>query len=356
MTRILLIFAAAIFFAIPHSAHAQRVALIIANSNYEVANDLPNPGRDAILIGNALRHFDTVLEYHDQSYDKLELALEEFAEKAEGAELAIVYFAGHGMEGSNANWLIPTDAKLESEDKLWTEAIGIDRILGAIAGAETQILILDACRDYPFPDAGHDPSRTERQGLGQFSSKSFSRAGTQLMVMYSAAPGMPAEDGNLNENSPFARALAKYLDDQSLSLHVMPSAVQEMVQELTEGFQRPFVTSSMGTEQIFIAANSNGGKKRGGSVVRSFASTASPVSEPTVAPEIQWAQEKALWDETKSLGEAGMRIYLEQYPEGKFSKVAEQLIQNLKAERLRATEAEDEPVFAANENSTRSKN
>ena len=131
----------------------RRIALVIGNSAYTSQGFLPNPRRDAETVAAALRNigFQTVTLEQDLGRDRLMNALRLFARQAESADWAVVYYAGHGIELSGTNYLIPVDAKLEIDRDVEFETVALERVMTAVDGAKKlRLVILDACRDNPF--------------------------------------------------------------------------------------------------------------------------------------------------------------------------------------------------------------
>ena len=131
----------------------RRVALVIGNATYRTVSHLPNPANDADLVGNALRKagVDEVTVVHDLDHEGMISALKAFARKADGADWAIIYYAGHGMEMDGKNYLIPVDATLETDRDVPDETVSLERMQAAINGAhQLGLIVLDACRNNPF--------------------------------------------------------------------------------------------------------------------------------------------------------------------------------------------------------------
>ncbi len=133
---------------------AKRVALVVGNANYEKTGSLSNPSSDALSVAQSAQKagFDEVIVARALNMQAFHGKLREFREKATGADLAMVYYAGHGVESRGKNWLIPVDAKLQTSLDLPYEAINLDRILEALEGSEIGMVVLDACRNNPFGD------------------------------------------------------------------------------------------------------------------------------------------------------------------------------------------------------------
>ncbi|MCB2087914.1 MAG: caspase family protein, partial [Sphingomonadaceae bacterium] len=219
-------------------AHARKVALVIANAEYQATSPLSNPPSDAALVAEAAKQagFDDVTLVTDVGMEAFEAALREFRKKADGAEVAMVYYAGHGMEGKGKNWLLPVDAKLEAERDLPYEAIELDLVMDAMYGAQVRMVVLDACRNNPYANKWSSSTRAVARGLVPVEQD-------DVIVIYAAAPGMVAFDGD--GNSPFAKSLAKRLPQPDLPLQLLGGTVRDDVLAETEGDQRPFVSASV---------------------------------------------------------------------------------------------------------------
>jgi len=251
------------------TASASKVALIIGNSDYTHAGPLDNPANDAELIAQAARTtgFDTVIVARDLGLAEFTTTLRDFRDKADGAEVAMIYFAGHGMEGEGKNWLLPTDAILEKSRDLPYEAVDLERVMETLNGAQVRMVVLDACRNNPFAQTWKAGTRAVRRGL----------AGVEVddvIVIYAAAPGQTASDGNGAANSPFAVALANRLPQPDLPLQLLGGSVRDDVLAATDGDQRPFVSASVTGTPIYLqpdkAAN------------RGFSNNAAPATGPAL--------------------------------------------------------------------------
>ncbi|MGH6717417.1 MAG: caspase family protein, partial [Bradyrhizobium sp.] len=131
----------------------KRVALVIGDSAYQNAPQLANPVNDAKLIASKLKQagFDVVESRHDLTGTEMRRALRDFEDKTRGADIAVVYYAGHGIEVGGANYLIPVDAKLKRDSDVYDEAVSLDRVMFAMEPArKLRLVILDACRNNPF--------------------------------------------------------------------------------------------------------------------------------------------------------------------------------------------------------------
>jgi general L-amino acid transport system substrate-binding protein len=222
----------------------KRVALVIGNGTYKAQNQLVNPPADAHLISKALNkaHFEAVETKTNLGIAEFRQALRRFQSQANGAEVALVYFAGHGIEVNGANWLIPTDADLGDDRDLDYEAIKADLVLQALQGARMRVLVLDACRNNPFGRNWRASVRTTANGLAKLEAD-------DVLVLFAAAPGRTAGDGT-DLNSPFAEALAKRLPEPGLAIQLLGNNVRDDVLVATGGNQRPYVSASI-TGKLF---------------------------------------------------------------------------------------------------------
>jgi tetratricopeptide (TPR) repeat protein len=228
-----------------------RIALVIGNSAYENVPALANPTRDATVVADVLKRtgFESVVLQTNLRKDALTAALRDFAMRAENADWAVVYYAGHGMEVGGVNYLVPTDAKLASDRDVSFEAVPLDQILNAAERArKLRLVILDACRDNPFASQMKRTltvaSRSVTRGLAAIEPD----AGT--LVVYAAKDGETAADGDGN-NSPFALAFVKNLQTPGLEVRRLFDYVRDDVMEATARRQKPFSYGSISGRQDF---------------------------------------------------------------------------------------------------------
>jgi uncharacterized caspase-like protein len=184
------LFAAALLLLCQPAWATKRVALVVGNSAYQNVALLPNPVNDGAVIAATLKNagFDVVDSRHDVAAAELRHALRDFADRARDADIAVVYYAGHGMEVNGTNYLIPVDAKLERDTDVYDEAVSLDRVLVAIEPAkQLRLVILDACRDNPFVKSMKRTvaSRAIGRGLAQVEP-----ASPNTLIAYSAKAGL----------------------------------------------------------------------------------------------------------------------------------------------------------------------
>jgi tetratricopeptide (TPR) repeat protein len=243
----------------------RRIALVIGNSAYKNAAALPNPQRDAEAIAAAFRAigFETVTLVEDATHQTLIDALRTFADQAEAADWAVVYYAGHGIEVNGVNYLIPVDAKIAVDRDVQFEAVRLDQIMTSVDNAKKlKLILLDACRNNPFvpqmrrtaaPDAvaattgvGSTSTRSIGRGLGEVNVSGAT------LVVYAAKHGQVALDGE-GGNSPFAVAVVQRLATPGVEINKLFRLVRDDVMEATAGRQEPFTYGSLpGREDFFF--------------------------------------------------------------------------------------------------------
>ncbi len=239
MIRLWLFILSAAFLIAPTGAEARKVALVIGNGDYANTSRLANPPNDIKLVAASAKQagFDDVTVAANLSVNDFQKVMRDFRTKAEGAEIAMVYYAGHGIEAQGKNWLIPTDAQLKSDLDLPYEAINLDRMMEAVSGARIRIVILDSCRNNPFGRTWKSGTRAVQAGLAGVEAD-------DVLVIFAAAPGQLAADGTTG-NSPFATSLAKRLPQPDLPVQLLGGAIRDDVLAATGGRQRPFVSASI---------------------------------------------------------------------------------------------------------------
>jgi hypothetical protein len=228
----------------------RRVALVIGNSAYRNVQHLANPSNDAELIGAALRSsgIEDVTVVHDLDREGMVAALRTFAKKADAADWAVIYYAGHGIEIGGTNYLIPVDAKLETDRDVSEEAISLEQLQSKLAGArKLKLIVLDACRNNPFISQMKmvAANRSVDRGL-----KRFEPTGATLVV-YAAREGTTAEDGN-GKDSPFAVSFASRIVEQGVEINKALRFVRQDVFVTTGGQQEPFVYGSLPPEDFYF--------------------------------------------------------------------------------------------------------
>jgi tetratricopeptide (TPR) repeat protein len=230
----------------------KRVALVIGNGAYEAVEHLPNPIHDADEVAGALRRdgFSDVTVVDDAGRSGMIAALKKFADEADGADWAVVYYAGHGLEMSGENYLVPIDAKLASDRDVGDEAISLDRVLSAVEGAhKLRIVVLDACRNNPFLVKMQltTASRAISRGLTRVEPSQAT------IVAFAAQEHGVASDGDQG-GSPFAASFAKRVVESGVEINKVFRLIRADVLAATKNAQDPAVYSSLPPEDFFFVA------------------------------------------------------------------------------------------------------
>ena len=218
-------------------AAEKRVALVIGNGAYETA-PLKNPVNDARDIAEALRAsgFDVVYK-ENLDQNNMKRAIREFGTKIRNGGVALFYYAGHGIQVKGVNYLVPVDAKVQTEEDVEYETVDAGFVLAQMDSAKTSvnIVILDACRNNPFARS----FRSTSNGLAQMDAPS----GT--LIAYATAPGSIASDGGLARNGLYTQELLKVISKPDLSIEEVFKRVRISVRGLTQGKQTPWEASSL---------------------------------------------------------------------------------------------------------------
>jgi TPR repeat protein len=264
------------------------------------------------LIGQALSkaRFETVETKIDLGIAEFRQALRRFQSQANGAEVALVYFAGHGIEANGANWLIPTDAELSEDRDLDYEAIKADLVLQALQGARMRVLVLDACRDNPFGRNWRASIRSTTSGLAKIEAD-------DVLVLFAAAPGRTASDGS-SANSPFAEALAKRLPEPGLAIQLLGGNVRDDVLAATGGNQRPYVSASITGKPFFLVPGER-----------------PPVeTKQAPPPQPQGSEAEGAWDRTKDTTNiALLEAFMARFKNTYYADLARARIDDLKRQQ-----------------------
>jgi hypothetical protein len=240
----LMALAAAVFATVAQAE--RRIALVIGNSAYRNASALPNTINDANAIAALFRSvgFEVVSSRNELGVLEFKRAVRDFLITAETADIAVVYYAGHGIEVNGANYLIPVDAKLARDYDVEDEAVALDRIIWALQPVRRlRLILLDACRDNPFVARLQRSVSTRaapKGGLGKLDDVS-----ADTLVAYAAKEGSVSYDG-AGANSPFAAALLKHLTEPGLDIRIALGRVRDDVMRTTAGRQEPFIYGSLG--------------------------------------------------------------------------------------------------------------
>lgn len=221
----------------------KRVALVIGNAAYASA-PLRNPVNDARLMADTLKRLGfTVERIEDADFRQMQRAIRDFGSRANGAEVAFVYYAGHGMQSEGENYLIPVGAQIDKTADLAIEAVTASALLRQVegAGARVSVVVLDACRNSPF----HSRTRSASRGLARIDAPSGS------IVAYAAQPGATADDGP-GQNGLYTAQLARYLPVPGLDIKQVFEQTAIAVERESAGRQRP--REDIGLRGTFLLA------------------------------------------------------------------------------------------------------
>jgi Caspase domain len=233
----------------------ERVALVIGNGSYQNVAPLLNPANDASDIAASLQRLGfSVTTLINARFDDMRLGLLDFGRKARGVEMAVVFYAGHGMEIGGENWLIPIDAELRTDTDAENEAISLRSVVLQVATATNLgLVILDACRNNPFAANMQRSIRTRavERGLVQVGPTD------NVLVAFSAKDGTVSNDGD-GRNSPFTAALLNNIETPGLEINFMFRNVRDDVMTATKREQQPFVYGSLSKEAIYLKPPTSG--------------------------------------------------------------------------------------------------
>jgi hypothetical protein len=304
-----------------------RVALVIGNSVYKKASSLANPVHDAEDTAAALQRLGfKVSAFHDADFTAFRKAILDFNRVAQGADIAVVYFAGHGIEVDGENWLLPTDVELRNDVDASTEAISLRSAMSAVGPAKTLgLVILDACRNNPFQSTMQRSSATREVHVGLRSVETSDN----VLVAYAARDGTVAVDGR-GRNSPFTSALLRHLETPGLEVDFLFRNVRDDVRAATNDAQQPFVYGSLSSEEIYLNPPRLG--------------QAEPAATVDAA-EVAWSFLKT----TSDVG--ALTRFSDRFPASAFASEARARIASLTATAMSSPgvgENKDRPIFTEN--------
>jgi hypothetical protein len=283
----------------PPAAAEKRFALVIGNSAYQSVTPLDNPKNDAALMAKTLAGLDFVLIGGGAQLDldkaALDKAVQSFGQQIQGADVALFYYAGHGVQVSGANYLVPVNANPTRETDVDFQMVDINLVLRQMQGAGTRLnlVILDACRNNPF---GGRALRASGGGLAQM------RAPEGTLISYATQPGNVAQDGS-GGDSPYTLALAATIVRAGLDIFQTFNEVGLSVKRATGGAQQPWVSSSP------IDGN--------------FYFRPPPATAPSAGRTDQDNVEVTFWNSIKdSKNPQLFDAYLKRYPNGAFADIA----------------------------------
>jgi uncharacterized caspase-like protein len=236
-------------------ADARRVALVIGNATYAHASTLSSPHMDADAIEAAFKRvkFDVVVRLKDLGVKPMADALSAFRREATGADMAVIYYSGHGIEIDGINYLVPVDAKLDDHFDAPLQAIPLPAVMRQLDGPRRlRVVILDACRDNPFQQRLSQLPDRKNISIGKgFVAVREADLGQRTLVAFAAREGTTAEDrrGRL---STYTDALVKYIEKPGLEIRLLFGQVRDEVIRQTNGRQQPHEYGSLGGDALYL--------------------------------------------------------------------------------------------------------
>ena len=306
--------------------NAKRVALVIGNSAYTNSPALANPSNDA---NDVARAFETlgfqVIKGLDLNKRGMEEILQRFARSLSNSTVGVFFYAGHGLQVSGRNYMVPIDAKLEDAYGVDFELIRLDLVHRTMERASnTNILFVDACRDNPLARNLARAMGTRSSAIGR--GLASMEAGVGTLISFSTQPGNVALDGQGQRNSPYAKALVKHVTQGGYDISELLIRVRRDVMRDTARRQVPWEHSAL-TDQFHFGAKipepANEGANEGASL------RANPQAELLFWSTVKESQNPAL-----------IRTYLARYPKGVFAPLARVMINSLEESRRRQAEAQ----------------
>jgi len=303
-----------VLFTVTSASADRRVAFVVGNGAYKTVPALPNPTIDSRAMAVALRNVGfEVVEGTNLTRDTMTAKLLEFGQKSQGADIAVFYYAGHGIAVNGANYLLPIDADLKSEmDVKLGAAINIDTTLEqTMSDAKVKLVFLDACRDNPFANKIRAAAKTRSVTVGSGLAEMKSAEGT--LIAFATGPGQTALDGQSGTNSPFTRALLAHITQPGAEIQQAMTKVRAQVNEETRKEQLPW-----GHTNLIGAVYLNGaGAPAAAPATAAAAAPAQVAAAPSSEAEIEF------WRSVKDSNKPEeLNAYLSNYPGGQFRSLA----------------------------------
>ena len=308
-----------LFVLLVHPVHAERrVAMVIGNGAYRHTSTLPNASIDAKAMAALLRNvgFD-VAEGIDLKRDDMMTRLGEFATKIQGADVALLYYSGHGIAVDGKNYLVPVDIDVNSELDIKLGAaidieVAVDQIM---ADAKVKLVFLDACRDNPFSNKIRSAARTRSVTILSGLAEMKPSEGT--LIAFAAGPGQTALDGKPGENSPFTRALLSNIAEPGVEIRHALTRVRAQVSKETNKGQLPWEDTNL---TGFFYFNPQGATAAAPASTRAPGNPAAPSeARSNASTEI----ELEFWRSVRTSERTEEYLaYLARFPNGNFASIA----------------------------------
>jgi hypothetical protein len=230
----------------PATISERRIALLMGNSAYTHGGNLRNPVNDVRDMKAALEELGfRVIKHENCTQRAMKEAIDDFGAELRGHDVGLFFYAGHGVQVGGDNYLIPVDAKLQSEKVVEYDCVRADRVLAMMegAGSKTNIVILDACRDNPF-------ERSWRRG-GFGRGLAFMNAPSGALIAYATAPGRTALDG-AGRNGVYTEALLDHIRSAGITIEQMFKRVRVSVENRSNRTQTPWESTSLRGDFYFL--------------------------------------------------------------------------------------------------------
>jgi uncharacterized caspase-like protein len=292
----------------------RRIAFVVGNGTYKNVTPLPNPPIDAKSIAGVFRNAGfEVVEGINLTRDAMTQRLLEFGKKSQGADIAVFFYAGHGIAVDGTNYLLPVDADIKSEmDVKLGNAINVDLTLDqTMNDAKVKLVFLDACRDNPFAAKIKANATTRSVSVGSGLAEMKSGEGT--LIAFATGPGQTALDGQEGTNSPFTRALMANITQPGVEIQQAMTQVRAQVNEETHKGQLPWGhTNLIGAVYLNPAA---------APAATPALAANTPVANATTsaASDVELEFWRSIKDSNKP---EELNAYINRYPNGEFKPIA----------------------------------
>jgi uncharacterized caspase-like protein len=286
---------------------------VVGNGAYQHVTPLPNPAIDSRAMASLLRNVGfEVIEGVDLDRDGMTAKLREFALKTQGADIALFFYAGHGISVNGKNYLIPIDADLRADAKI-------------------KLIFLDACRDNPFAQRVRSAARTRSVVVSNGLAEMTTGEGT--LIAFATSPGQTALDGSSGNNSPFTKALLNNIATPGIEIQQAMTKVRADVNDETRKQQLPWGhTNLIGAVYLNPSANAAASQ-----------SSTSPATTASVDPSV----EIEFWRSVNKNNQEELNAYLVKYPSGQFKSIALSRIAALQEQQKKAPQAKTNTQTAA---------
>jgi outer membrane protein assembly factor BamD (BamD/ComL family) len=299
----------------------KRVALVVGNSSYQNVGRLPNPSKDADAVAQMFKKagYEVTL-LRDVGNLDFKRGIRKFEDAASNADIAVVFYAGHGIEIGGTNYMIPVDARLATDRDARDEAIELERIVESVEPAKKlRLVILDACRDNPFLAGMKRGRQAMMRAAGGAGLGPAPDLGSEILIAYAAKQGSTAEDGN-GDHSPFTTAILNNLTEPGLDIRLAFGRVRDEVIKITSNRQEPYVYGSLGGTNVSLV----------------------PVPERSKVVDqdkVRFDYELVMKVFEKVGSKKPLEVFLEQYPAGLYSELVRAQLNQFEANEIRLASA-----------------